>query len=153
MVAGARASGQQLVVADVSDLREVEEAFTAFVKRDAGALYVGTGAFLTFNRARLAELAARYALPSSFSQREGVEAGGLMSYGTSQTDAYRQVGVYIARILNGQKPGDLPVAQASRFEFVINPSKLGACIGRASGRPRALSVARTPPWAIHGPSF
>ena len=80
-MAGARASGQQLVVADVSDLREVEEAFTAFVKRDAGALYVGTGAFLTSSRVRLAELAARYALPSSFSQREGVEAGGLMSYG------------------------------------------------------------------------
>jgi putative ABC transport system substrate-binding protein len=94
VLAAARASGQQLVVADVSNLREVEDAFTTFVKRGAGALYVGTGAFMTSSRVRLAALAARYALPSSFSQREGVEGGGLMSYGTSQTDAYRQVGVF-----------------------------------------------------------
>jgi len=120
VLAAARASGLQLVVADVSNLREVEEAFTSFVKRGAGALYVGTGAFLTSNRVRLAEFAARYALPSSFSQREAVEVGGLMSYGTSQTDAYRQVGVYTARILKGEKASDLPVAQATRFEFVIN---------------------------------
>jgi len=120
VLAAAQASGQQLVVADVSDLREVEEAFTTFVKRGAGALYVGTGAFMTSNRVRVAALAARYALPSSFSQREGVEAGGLMSYGTSQTDAYRQVGVYAARILKGEKAGNLPMAQATKFEFVIN---------------------------------
>ncbi len=120
VLAAARASGLQLVVADVSNLREVEEAFTSFVKRGAGALYVGTGAFLTSNRVRLAEFAARYALPSSFSQREAVEVGGLMSYGTSQTDAYRQVGVYTARLLKGEKASDLPVAQATRFEFVIN---------------------------------
>ena len=120
VLAAAQVSGQQLVVADVSDLREVDEAFTNFVRLGAGALYVGTGAFLTSNRVRLAALATRYALPSSFSQREGVEAGGLMSYGTSQTDAYRQVGVYTARILKGEKPGDLPMAQATRFEFVIN---------------------------------
>jgi putative tryptophan/tyrosine transport system substrate-binding protein len=120
VLAAARASGLQLVVADVSNLREIEEAFTSFVKRGAGALYVGTGAFLTSNRVRLAEFAARYALPSSFSQREAVEVGGLMSYGTSQTDAYRQVGVYTARILKGEKASDLPVAQATRFEFVIN---------------------------------
>src|SRR6185369_15828740 len=110
VLAAAQASGQQLVVADVGDLREVEEAFTTFVKRGAGALYVGTGAFMTSNRVRVAALAARYALPSSFSQREGVEAGGLMSYGTSQTDAYRQVGVYAARILKGEKAGNLPGA-------------------------------------------
>ncbi len=120
VLAAARASGQQLVVADVSNLRDVEDAFTTFVKGGAGALYVGTGAFLTSSRVRLAALAARYALPSSFSQREGVEAGGLMSYGTSQTDAYRQVGVYTARILKGEKPGNLPVMQATKFEFVIN---------------------------------
>jgi len=120
VLAAAQASGQQLVVADVSDLREIEEAFTTFVRHSAGALYVGTGAFLTSNRVRLAALAAQYALPSSFSQREGAEAGGLMSYGTSQTDAYRQVGVYAARILKGEKPGDLPMAQATKFEFVVN---------------------------------
>jgi putative ABC transport system substrate-binding protein len=120
VLAAAQMARQQIVVIDVTNLLEVDEAFTTFVKRGAGALYVGTGAFLTSSRERVAALAARHALPSSFSQREGAEAGGLTSYGTSQTDAYRQVGVYAGRILKGEKPGDLPVAQAARFEFVIN---------------------------------
>jgi putative ABC transport system substrate-binding protein len=120
VLATAQASGQQLVIADVNNRREAEEAFATFVARGAGALYVGTGAFLTSYRAELAALATQYSLPSSFSQREGAEAGGLMSYGTSQTDAYRQVGVYAARILKGEKAGDLPVTRATKFEFVIN---------------------------------
>jgi len=120
VLAAALATGQQLVVLDVSAIPDIEAAFPIFVERGAGALFVGTGAFLTSNREKLAALGARYSLPTSFSQREGAEAGGLMSYGTSQTDAYRQVGGYAARILRGEKPGDLPVVQATKFEFVIN---------------------------------
>jgi putative ABC transport system substrate-binding protein len=118
--AAAQAIGQQLIIFDVSSERDIETAFATCVQQGAGALLVGTGGFLNSNRERVAALADRYALPVSHSQREGVVAGGLMSYGTSITDAYRQVGVYTARILKGQKPADLPVVQASKFELIIN---------------------------------
>ena len=118
--AAALALGLQFIILDVSSDRDLETAFVTFVQRGAGALLVGTGAFLTSNRERLAALAARHGLPASYSDRDFAVAGGLMSYGTSQSDAYRQAGIYAGRILKGEKPVDLPVMQSTKFEFVIN---------------------------------
>ena len=116
----AQSIGQQLVVIDISSARDIETAFATFVQRGASALLVGTGGFLNSNRERIAAAANRYALPASYSQREGVVAGGLMSYGPSISDAYRQAGIYSGRILNGEKPADLPVMQSTKFELVLN---------------------------------
>jgi putative ABC transport system substrate-binding protein len=116
----ALALGQQLLVLDVSSARDIETAFATIVQRGAGALITGTGAFMNAHRERLVALAARHALPASYAFREAVVAGGLMSYGNSITDAYRQVGLYAGRILKGEKPGDLPVIQSTKFEFAIN---------------------------------
>ena len=118
--AAAQAIGQQLIVVDASNDREIETAFATFVQRGAGALLVGSGGFLNSKRERIAALADRYALPVNWSQREGVVAGGLMSYGPSIRDAYRQVGIYVARILKGERPADLPVIQSIKFDLVVN---------------------------------
>src|SRR5262245_16584750 len=118
--AAARASGQQLIVFDVNSTADIESAFATMVGRGAGALYVGTGPFTTSHRELLTELAARNAIPAMYSIREFVVAGGLISYGASITDAYRQTGIYAARILKGEKPSDLPVMQSAKFDFVIN---------------------------------
>jgi putative tryptophan/tyrosine transport system substrate-binding protein len=118
--AAAQAVRQQIVIFDVTTDRELESAFTSLVERGAGALLIGVGPFLTGRHPQLAALALRNKLPAGRSLRGFAEAGGLMSYGTSITDAYRQAGLYAGRILNGEKPGNLPVLQASKFEFVIN---------------------------------
>jgi putative ABC transport system substrate-binding protein len=118
--AAAKAIGQQLIILDVASVRDIETAFATFVQRRVGAVLVGAGAFLFSNRERVLAPTVRHALPAGYSQREFVTDGGLMSYGSSQSDTYRQAGVYVGRILKGEKPADLPVMQSTKFEFVIN---------------------------------
>jgi putative tryptophan/tyrosine transport system substrate-binding protein len=118
--AAALAIGQQLIVLDVRSDREIENAFTTLVQRGAGALQVGIGGFMVSQRERIVVLAARHKIPAIYPWREAVADGGLMSYGTSVNDAYRQAGIYAGRILKGEKPGDLPVMLPTKFEFVIN---------------------------------
>jgi len=116
----AQAVGQQLIIAPVSSEGEFDGAFTSIVGRGAKALLVGTGPFLTSNRERIVTLAARHAIPAVYALRELVVVGGLMSYGASIADAYRQAGIYAGRVLKGEKPADLPVMQSTKFELVIN---------------------------------
>jgi putative ABC transport system substrate-binding protein len=116
----ARTMGLQIQVVHASTSRDIEAAFASFGRERPDALLVGGGAFLFSRRIQLALLAARYAVPASYGSREYPEIGGLMSYGTSLTDAYRQVGVYAGRVLKGAKAADLPVLQATKFELVIN---------------------------------
>jgi putative ABC transport system substrate-binding protein len=118
--AAALAVGPQLIVLDVSSDHEIEPAFTALVQRGAVALLAGSGIFMYSQRKRLIELAARHRIPAIYPWREAVAVGGLMSYASSITDAYRQAGVYAGRILKGEKPGDLPVILPTKFELVIN---------------------------------
>jgi ABC-type uncharacterized transport system substrate-binding protein len=116
----ALAMGQQIEVLYVSSDSEIESAFTTLIQRGAGALHVGVGVFLVSQRERIVALAARHRIPAIYNSREWVTAGGLVSYGASSIDAYRQVGIYAGRILKGEKPGDLPVMLPTKFEFVIN---------------------------------
>jgi putative ABC transport system substrate-binding protein len=112
--------GIQIHFTSVSGEREFEPAFTAFAQHQVSALVVTGDALLVSRRDRLVELAARYALPAVYSERGFVLGGGLISYGPSQVEAYRQAGIYVAKILKGAKPADLPVEQSVKFELVIN---------------------------------
>jgi putative ABC transport system substrate-binding protein len=118
--AAASAVGQQIEVLHVSTGREIDTAFASLARNPVDALLVGPSPLANNRRVRLVTLAAYHRVPAIYPQREAAEAGGLMSYGTSLSDAYRQAGVYTGRILKGEKPVDLPVIQSSKFEFVIN---------------------------------
>jgi putative tryptophan/tyrosine transport system substrate-binding protein len=116
----ARALGLQIQVLNASTIREIDAAFAGLVRERADALFVSPESFFTSRRVQLATLAARNAIPTALSNRDLVEAGGLMGYGTDIADTYRQVGDYAGRVLRGEKPADLPVQQSTKFEFVIN---------------------------------
>jgi putative ABC transport system substrate-binding protein len=118
--AAAKAVGQKLFIVEVRSHRDVEPALASMAEHKVGAVLIGAGALLTARQRSMAALAMRYRLPTVRNLREFAEAGGLMSYGTSITDAYRQAGIYAGRILKGEKPSDLPVLQATKFELVLN---------------------------------
>ena len=118
--AAASKLGLELRVLNASPEREFDGAFAKLAQLRAGGLVIGNGAYFVAQSRQLAELAARDAVPAVHSTREFVAAGGLMSYGGSIADSYRQVGVYTGRILKGEKPAELPVQQATKVEFYIN---------------------------------
>jgi putative ABC transport system substrate-binding protein len=118
--AAARALGLQIHVLNASTIGDIDAAFAILVRERMDALFVIPDSFFGDRRVQLATLAARHAIPAAYAQRDYVEVGGLMSYGTNIADARRQVGIYTGRVLKGEKPAELPVMQSTRFELAIN---------------------------------
>jgi putative ABC transport system substrate-binding protein len=116
----AHALGVRLLILNANSVNEIDAAFETIAEQRAGALVVSGDAFYSSHRVQFAALAARHAVPAIYQYREFAAAGGLMSYGTNASDAYRLVGVYTGRILKGDKPADLPVQQVTRIEMVLN---------------------------------
>ena len=135
----ARAMGLQTQVFNADSSREINAAFASFMRDRPDALFVGRGPFFISRRVQLTQLAARHRMPAIYPVRAVREAGGLMSYGASLMDAFRQVGVYTGRVLKGDKPADLPVVQSTKFELVINLKPRGCsastCRRRCSPAP------------------
>jgi putative tryptophan/tyrosine transport system substrate-binding protein len=120
MEAVVRTGGQRVVVVGAAADADFERAFATLAQHRAGALIISPDPFLDSHRETLVRLTARYAVPAMYQWREFVQAGGLVSYGTSLTEAHRQLGNYTGKILQGAKPTDLPVVQPTRFELVLN---------------------------------
>jgi putative ABC transport system substrate-binding protein len=120
VLTAASVAGLKVQILKASTDREIDAAFVSLVQARTGALLVGADVFFVNRIEQLIALAARHAIPTMYSVREFVVAGGLISYGTSLIEEYRQVGLYTGRILKGEKPADLPVIQATKFELVIN---------------------------------
>jgi putative ABC transport system substrate-binding protein len=118
--AAAAAAGWRIDILTARSNREIDTAFEGLAQRRAAALLISPSPLFVTRRAQLATLAAHYSVPAMYYQREFIEVGGLMSYGPSDTDAWRQVGTYAARILKGEKPADLPIVQSTKFELIIN---------------------------------
>ena len=118
--AAASSIKKQIEVLEAPTGRDIDMAFARLAQKPTDALLVGPSQLLNNRRVQLVTLATYHRVPAIYSWREAAEVGGLMSYGTSITDAYRQAGVYTGRILKGEKPADLPVKQSIKFEFVIN---------------------------------
>jgi len=118
--AAARALGLRIYVENASSERDIDAAFASFVQQRINALFVSADAFFQNQRDQLVALAARHAMPAIYALPELAAAGGLMSYGPSQTNVYRHVGVYTGRVLKGEKPSDLPVLQPTKFNLVMN---------------------------------
>ena len=118
--AAAQAARQNILIVNVSHESEFDAAFATLTQRGAGAILVDGDILFSSQRDRLVQLAERHHLPASYQVRESAVAGGLMSYGPSLPDAHRQAGVYVGRILKGEKPSDLPVLRPTKFELVIN---------------------------------
>jgi len=116
----AHAIGQQIHLLSASNESEIDIAFASAAQMHAGAMLVGADPFFNSQRNKIVALAARQTMPAMYEQREHALAGGLMSYGTNLSEGYRQAGIYAGRILKGEKPGDLPVVQSTKFEFVLN---------------------------------
>ena len=118
--AAARAHRLQIQVVRASTSREIEAAFATIARERPDAFFVGNAPFLNVRRVQLVQLMARHAIPATYPGREYAEVGGLMSYGSNIADAFRQAGVYCGNLLKGAKAADLPVAQSTKFELVIN---------------------------------
>ena len=118
--AAARMLGLQLIVLRAGTEREIDAAFATMAQRGGGVLDVSVDPFFVERRDHIVALAASYAIPAMYPLRDFAVAGGLMSYGTDFADSYRQAGIYIGRVVRGEKPADLPVQRSTKFEFVIN---------------------------------
>jgi ABC-type uncharacterized transport system substrate-binding protein len=118
--AAALGMGQQLEILTATTNRDISPAFSDAVQKRADALLISADPLFTNRPVQLATLAARHAMPTIYALREFAEAGGLMSYGSNFTDLFRQAGTYAGRVLKGEKPADLPILQATKFEFVVN---------------------------------